>query len=203
MNKRFELIHLNGQMYMVDGIPSLTGEWYIDDTDAIRQSVTDNTEYWLKREGYKKIVATKDPSLGLPLLPEIEEDISVEAVLEGQKVYTAWDRDDNSMTALGGYQRGYKVGYKAAKAKQYTEEDLRYAYNTGRMFGQWEAPNSTLESKPSTINELLQSLKPLPIAVEVEMESNPDNGNPAFGGYDVPDTIKIENGYVKVRRWIW
>ena len=39
------------------------GNWYIDDCDKIRNSVTSDEEYWDRRFGYKKIIASTDPAL--------------------------------------------------------------------------------------------------------------------------------------------
>lgn len=39
------------------------GDWYIDDTNAVRQSVTSDDIYWKSRTDYKKIIATTDKSL--------------------------------------------------------------------------------------------------------------------------------------------
>jgi hypothetical protein len=201
MTKRYELIHLNGQMYMVDGIPSLTGEWYIDDADAIRQSVTDNTEYWLKREGYKKIVATTDPSLGLPLLPDIEEDVASMllkrlAELGFPKMKTEEIHNWSSQIV-------------AAKAKQYTKEDMwdaaRFGYDTANNNADDEGTQMTGEE----FQAFLQKLRPLPIAVEVEMVEV-DNGDTEHDeGGTLPGAVTselepvIENGKIVVRKWIY
>lgn len=39
------------------------GDWYVDDTINVRQSVTSDTDYWNVRKDYKKIIATTDKSL--------------------------------------------------------------------------------------------------------------------------------------------
>jgi|ERR1035437_1684270 hypothetical protein len=44
-------------------IPS--GKWYIDDTDTVRQSVSDDLEYWKPRRHYNEIIATTNKSLRL------------------------------------------------------------------------------------------------------------------------------------------
>jgi len=42
-------------------IPS--GCWYIDDANQVRQSVTDDADYWTVRKNYLEILSTNDPSL--------------------------------------------------------------------------------------------------------------------------------------------
>jgi hypothetical protein len=39
------------------------GDYYIDDTGAVRQAVTSDEEYWDRRKGYEKIIATTDEGL--------------------------------------------------------------------------------------------------------------------------------------------
>lgn len=41
-------------------------DWYIDDTNNVRQSVTSDAAYWSVRKDYRKIIATTDKSLLLP-----------------------------------------------------------------------------------------------------------------------------------------
>lgn len=41
-------------------------DWYIDDTNTIRKSITSDINYWQQRKDYRKIIATTDTSLGLP-----------------------------------------------------------------------------------------------------------------------------------------
>lgn len=45
------------------------GNWYIDDTNAIRQSIITDKAYWNARTDYRKIVATNDASLKIAKLP--------------------------------------------------------------------------------------------------------------------------------------
>jgi hypothetical protein len=54
------------------------GDWYIDDTNTIRQSVTSDKDYWSRRPDYKKIIASTDSSLDLPKISKsfIEKYIS-------------------------------------------------------------------------------------------------------------------------------
>jgi hypothetical protein len=50
-----------------------SGCWYIDDTNTVRKSVTSDKDYWKKRSGYHKIIASTDESL---LLNDGEETIA-------------------------------------------------------------------------------------------------------------------------------
>ena len=42
------------------------GDWYIDDTDAIREAVVSDKDYWARRPNYRKIIAATDKSLRQP-----------------------------------------------------------------------------------------------------------------------------------------
>lgn len=55
--------YTNQHLYSTTDEEIREGDWYIDDTNAIRQSITSDREYWSKRLDYKKIVATTDRSL--------------------------------------------------------------------------------------------------------------------------------------------
>lgn len=44
-------------LVLSDKTPNKLGDWYLDDTDAIRQTVTEDEEYWKARPDYKKIIA--------------------------------------------------------------------------------------------------------------------------------------------------
>ena len=39
------------------------GDWYIDDANIVRQSITSDRDYWGVRQDYVKIIATTDPNL--------------------------------------------------------------------------------------------------------------------------------------------
>ena len=44
------------------------GDWYIDDTDAIREAVVSDKDYWARRPSYRKIIAATDKSLRQPII---------------------------------------------------------------------------------------------------------------------------------------
>jgi len=208
MTKIYDLIHLNNHIYMVDKDKILTiGTKYIDDTDAIREAVIDDPEYWKARSDYNKILASTDKSLGLPLLPNIKENIEQLAIEiirrrggwehlfinnklihKAPPVPTGFWRDVNNIIE----------GYKAASAKKYTEEDMREAYNFGV---------SAAQETHLPFEDIIQSLNPLPIKVEVEMQGYTyDYRN--IPTITVPDTmtwlLKVDkNNIVQVVNWIF
>lgn len=52
--------------FLANDEPIKIDDWYIDDTNTIRQSITDDIDYWSRRKDYWKIVATNNKSLNLP-----------------------------------------------------------------------------------------------------------------------------------------
>lgn len=51
---------LRHNLYIVSDDEIKEGDWYIDDTEEIRQSFTSDKDYWEVRKDYKKIIATTD-----------------------------------------------------------------------------------------------------------------------------------------------
>ena len=58
-NEYWEAQHL----YIISDEEIKLDDWYIDDTNKVRQSVTDDKEYWNSRKDYKKVIASTDTSL--------------------------------------------------------------------------------------------------------------------------------------------
>ena len=53
----------NQHLYITSDKEIKEGDWYIDDTNTVRQSVTSDKDYWSVRQDYKKIIAATDTSL--------------------------------------------------------------------------------------------------------------------------------------------
>jgi hypothetical protein len=246
MTKRYELIHLNGQMYMVDkeaakkgdkiysnrsntihtveydtdGYSTLipVGGYACDSVDigsSVGKTVTSVAKAWASR-----IIATKDPSLGLPLLPEIENDKEIFVVLNPKggkppmhhtyRVKAFEDFEDAKKFCEGKeHLQVVSEWIGAAKAKQYTKEDMwdaaRFGYDTANNNADDEGTQMTGEE----FQAFLQKLRPLPIAVEVEMVEV-DNGDTEHDeGGTLPGAVTselepvIENGKIVVRKWIY
>lgn len=54
---------INQHLYITSDDKIQDGDWYIDDTNTIRKSITSDEEYWAVREDYQKIIATTDKLL--------------------------------------------------------------------------------------------------------------------------------------------
>lgn len=187
MTKIFDLIHLNNHVYAVDKtVRKLNkGDWHIQQKDnkiGVWQYLlgSGETPLW-----YWKIIATTHKSLGLPLLPEIEDDVTVLA----EKRFPIGDTDFNGL-----FQGGFVEGYKAAKAKKYTEEETRElckkswdAYHHNDTFDEWWNENKKTD--------------PLPKQVELEMEYDPTGIT--YHENDKAFKPKVKDGFVIVKRWIY
>ena len=53
------------ELYITSDEEIKKGDWYIDDTNDVRQSVTSDDIYWKSRTDYKKIIATTDKSIAI------------------------------------------------------------------------------------------------------------------------------------------
>lgn len=188
MTKIYPIISLNGEMYMVDPKAHIKkGEWYIFSFDGVVQLYNQANE---QSEYYFKIIATTDKSLGLSLLPSIEDEMYMG--LKTRPGMLGLDEKEHEA-----FLSGYRL---AASKKQYTEEDMRQAYAEGILNQQKRSLYGNFEQ---FINSL-ESLKPIPTAIEVEMYEDTDNGNPAFGGYDCPNVPKVDKqNYIIVKKWIY
>lgn len=57
-DEEFQTFGTRQHLYILGDDKIKVGDWYIDDCDEIRQSVTDDDDYWSRRPDYKKIIAT-------------------------------------------------------------------------------------------------------------------------------------------------
>lgn len=55
--------HTGKHIYIVSNDEIVENDWYIDDTNTIRKSITSDKIYWSVRKDYRKIIATTDKSL--------------------------------------------------------------------------------------------------------------------------------------------
>lgn len=60
----------NQHLYLTSDREIKMDDWYIDNTNAVRKCIVDDKDYWARRTNYKKVEATTDASLGLPIIPQ-------------------------------------------------------------------------------------------------------------------------------------
>lgn len=170
MTKKYDIIFINNESYMIDKEINkiLSTEYYY------------HSNFWNKIEmgpvnniqGHSKVLASTNKSLNLPLIPAVEELSSL--------------------------------------ALRYSKEDMRNCFLAAREFNSLDgvvdvdvvlnfkgADNSDLQALWTTPEEYLDSLKPRPIAVEVEVI-------PACEQLQTPECIRIDiNNFVIVKKWIY
>lgn len=177
--------------------------------------LSENSSLFMLNEKGEKI-ASSNPSLGLPLLPAVEEDLTpvFEKCFKNSGIAPKYREL---------YEIGVEDGYKAASTKKWSDEDMfEYSnwvtewclYNKyqktndgAKHFGLRErVTNKQLFAKWRSIYE-----KKKPIAVEVEMELVDDNDYSDFeeggtypGVVNSEHLLKVdENNFVIVKRWIY
>lgn len=203
---KYNIIHLNGFMYAVDdkiGYKIAPEEVYYN---AFEKTITKASSY-----GYGKwliVIATNDRSLNLPLLPTVEEDISFKGFNE------VWAKvvehvDTTLFTRIGmqeftqSIKKVWEAGYKATKAKQFTEEDLKDAMKVAMK----QASSGSSFEDRDFINRHIQFLTPKPIAVELETKVLITDGT--YNGRTENEYVPMEfvktdsTNYVIVKQWYY
>lgn len=217
-----EIIQLNGFLYAVDKeAPCPKNSWAIfpDTTNGkitkYNPPVKCKWDYGVNGVYNLLVVASSDASLGLPLLPAIEKD-------NREKIYNiiannhANHSDDYPMV-----EASVNEILEVVSANKYTEEDMIRAILRGAAFGQQEKGTFTglaMTLKEGKAHEILQSLNPIPKAIEIECnkicgmdgeESRQSQGIWDMYGCTQFDTCncqtkpKLKDGYVIVKQWIW
>jgi hypothetical protein len=135
-----KLIKINTDHYIiVDDSEIKEGDWYIDDTKSIRQSITSDQSYWSKRKEYKKITHSTQPlewfGGEIIFLSEVKELIGEGDVEKKAEKFIGCKYDDieDSIDQIGydSFIRGYNQAIEDNKEKKYTEEDLRKMFEMG------------------------------------------------------------------------
>lgn len=216
MTKRYDIIHRpDGFMYGIDKEEKpKKREWAYDtlvpklfqvEEDHIYNKVS--CSLWTHDLDYVvKVIFTNNPSLGLPLLPDIKpfdffkyKDLLIKELM-AEKV---------AVKQLRIIERIWDVATKAASAKKYTEEDIRKAVDLGlsisTMSDEPFTSKTFKKTKRISIDGFIQSLSLKPIAVEVEMKdtfkeiNDGCNSIPIHKGWE----LKLIDNKVQVKQWIY
>lgn len=155
-----------------------------------------------------KTIATNNPLLGLPLLPEIKENVELLAE-ESYTLCHGCDENDKNF-----WTNGYMHGYNANSDKQYTEEDM-LKYIEHRMViwrklikesiasGEYKTIENPFEWLEARVHKAaIEALNPKPTAVVLEMERTrlPKGDD----GWEDIYTLKVnEKGFVNVLKWVY
>jgi len=137
------------------------GDWYLDDTNSVRKSITSDKDYWLQRPDYSKIIATINFPFDKDIPMVIVED-EIEKLAELKYPLN----DALYIHSVAVSRRAYIAGYKAAQQTGgYSKEDIK-------QFGLWLGSNIK-KYKNKTIDELfIEFDSAVEKYVELEMEVN-------------------------------
>lgn len=254
MTKIYPLIHLNGFVYAVDKeavIPQYAHFWASD-----RNSIHDNR--WKTYQGepnllkmdfpfYHLIVMSSNPSLGLSLLPAVDDPLNRRKPLYQVQNNKAGEEGNLTIDVLAfedlkeaeewcGDAEHLQIiptdWIVATKAKKYSEEDMikgmLWAMSTresnAKKLGKLTLPETEQEEQQfekdfmgrynmgeALISKFLQSLNPLPIAVEVntwldytEKIAKLEDGKLKEHLKRISNQPKVDaNNYVNILKWIY
>lgn len=193
MTKIFPLIQIANKLYAIDKEAILTRTSpYIRDGELFKEG--SDSHGICDCIG---IIASQDETLGIALLPNIEEDIDNILLKYRQNHKLSWDYiiEQKELLAIK-TSNWYKT--EAAKAKQYTEKDIQKAFQLGENRGKSEYKDDHINE-----DEYLQSLFPIPTHVELEMEYIIEDFS---GSMNVPTyadeaTPIVKDGFVIVKQW--
>ena len=127
--------------YVSDEKPKL-GEFYLDDINQIRQSVTDDEEYWDRRNGYKVIITCNNPNIDVPKVVNEVEKLSFEFCEDKWEYVIEENRES--------FEAGYN---KSQETHPFSEKDMI-------EFGDWleEVCNNDWELNKNCYIEFVASV---------------------------------------------
>ena len=131
-----KLIKINTDHYViVDDSEIKDGDWYVDDTNSIRQSIISDKSYWLTRKEYKKITHSTQPlykndfwaiqELSLSEVKELLGEVDVEKMAKKDAIEVFGN--DFSLASLAHqtqFKRGYYQALEDNKDKKWTDADV-------------------------------------------------------------------------------
>lgn len=196
--KYFTIVHLKNESYMIDKDAKIEAGDYVNDAfTGIKFVKNEPQAHYYETYPWvgNKILASSDKELNLPLLPTIENDWEVAYNRTFPKAYLVGEK------GMKDIKDGFMEGYKA-NTKKWSDEDLRLVFGLG-------AANNA-NGKPS-FEEVIKSLSPKPIGVEVEMEQLCHQtgqlcGYPCNGEDNCKEStyIKVDiDIFVKVVKWVY
>lgn len=126
-------------------------------------------------ENYK-IICCNNPSIPVPQLPELVEDISELAKAD----FDTFQSESNEVTrkmgeryeVCGAYLIGFRRGHKAASGKQFTLEEMQSAFNAGKEFKEYDS-DERLRHLATPFDQWIASLpRPIPSYLEIDISES-------------------------------
>lgn len=176
------IVQVDGFVYCI-GYGKIT-DWY---WDKVHDAIYDNRKGSTPAPASRPLIACNNPSIPVPQLPELVEDISELAKAD----FDTFQSESNEVTrkmgeryeVCGAYLIGFGRGHKAASKKQFTLEELKDTLQMGFLIGKnsigvdkslsgqpvltFNAPYAESESK-----KYIASLKPIPSYLKIDISES-------------------------------
>lgn len=180
---KLDKINYNGGEIWVDKEATLNvGDYYINNEDKVLlyQGCLPTYHYLNSVKVVAQSITNPSYIDGVPFVEVGEDDEQIISKFSFQEI--AYN-NDLTVRELNAYKNGVVFGYKAAQAKQFTEEDMRKAFQAGQELGKNDAlfhatdriSRHEYESTPDE-DDFINSLKPKVSSIEIEMEVKLPNG---------------------------
>jgi len=123
-------------------------EYYIDDTNAIRQTITECETYWTTRKSYKKLIATNNSSIDIPKVIDERHILNIKSLTDFEN-----KKPENYALNGSNFYEGFKEGYNT-HAETHTLSDDEVV-----EFMEWYKSNSVqIYNRETKLHQI--SLKP-------------------------------------------
>jgi uncharacterized protein YneR len=118
----------NQNIYMTSNEEIKMDDWYLDDTNSVRQSITECESYWTHRKKYQKIILTTDQDLIKDGVQAIDDDF-LEWFVRNPSCEWVKVRKNPKVhfivkgKGVKGFNQGYKIIIPKEEPKQETLEE--------------------------------------------------------------------------------
>jgi hypothetical protein len=119
----------NQNIYMTSNEEIKMDDWYLDDTNSVRQAITECESYWTHRKKYQKIILTTDPKLIEDGVQAIDDDF-LEWFVRNPSCEWVKVRKNPKVhfivkgKGVKGFNQGYKIIIPKEEPKQETLEEV-------------------------------------------------------------------------------
>ena len=136
----------NQNIYMTSNEEIKMDDWYLDDTNSVRQSITECESYWTHRKKYQKIILTTDQDLIKDGVQAIDDDF-LEWFVRNPSCEWVKVRKNPKVhfivkgKGVKGFNQGYKIIIPKEEPKQETLEEAAKEFVLSHDFSKLTNPN--------------------------------------------------------------
>ena len=157
------IITSQGKVVVDETAEIKTDDWYVDDTNQIRQSITFDKHYWSQRVDYCKIIYTINFSIDkdIPMVI-VEDEVEQLALIEFKK-------EDDGFLSYDAFVKGFKASQQKGV---YSEEDLinLVAFICNKEDGNDITISESGEMPSLIVKQFIQSLNQEYIELEMDCD---------------------------------